>query len=61
MSFDTAFLGDGEWTAEIFRDADDSGAEPTHYVHETKTVKAGGKMSVKMASCGGFAVKFTRR
>ena len=61
ISFDTAFLKDGEWNAETFRDAEDSDAEPTHYVHETKTVKAGEKMSVKMASCGGFTVKFTRR
>ena len=46
---------------EIFRDADAADAEPSSYVHETKTVKAGDNMSFKMASGGGFVVKFTRR
>jgi alpha-glucosidase len=58
---DTAeFLADGEWKAEIFRDAPDSDVVPVKYLHETKTVKAGDKLSLKMAPGGGFVVKFTR-
>ena len=58
---DTSFLGDGKWTAEIFRDAADADTVPTHYVHETgKAVKAGEKISLRMAKGGGFAVKFTK-
>ena len=61
VSFDTAFLKDGEWNAELFRDAQDCATEPTHYVHETKSVKAGEKMTVWMAPGGGFTVRFSRR
>ena len=55
---DTSFLGSGEWKAEVFRDADDADKEPTRYVHETKTVKSGEKMTFRLAPGGGFAVRF---
>lgn len=56
----TDFLGDGEWKAEIFRDAEDADANPAKYVHETKTVKAGEELSFRMASGGGFVVRFAK-
>ncbi len=56
----TCFLGKGEWKAEIFRDAADCGEKPEKYVHETKTVKAGDKLTFRMASGGGFVVRFTK-
>ena len=57
----TKFLGAGEWTAEIFRDAPNADVEPAKYVHETKVVKAGDKFAVHMAPGGGFVVKFTKK
>ena len=33
---------------------------PTKYIHETKTVKAGEEISFRMASGGGFIVHFTK-
>ena len=60
VTIDTKFLGAGEWKAEVFRDAADSDTAPTHYVHETKTVKAGDKLAFPLAKGGGFAVKFSR-
>jgi len=60
FSFKADFLGDGEWKAEVFRDADDSDTAPTKYVHEWKTVKAGGELSFHMARGGGFVVRFSR-
>ena len=60
FAFKTDFLGGGEWKAEIFRDADDADANPTKYVHETKSVKAGEEISFHMASGGGFVVHFTK-
>ena len=60
VELDTAFLGAGQWKAEIFRDAADADVQPTHYVHETKSVKAGEKMLVRMAPGGGFIVKFSK-
>ncbi len=56
----TCYLGEGTWKAEIFRDADSSDNEPMKYVHETKTVKAGDKLKFRMASGGGFVVRFTK-
>ena len=57
----TKFLGAGEWTAEIFRDAPNADVEPAKYVHEKKVVKAGDKFAVHMAPGGGFVVKFTKK
>lgn len=58
---DTAFLGSGEWTATLFRDAADADAQPTHYVKEAKTFKAGDKATFRLAAGGGFVVKFTKK
>ena len=50
-----------EWlTAEVFRDADGADAKPTDFVQETRTVKAGDALTVRMASGGGFVVRFSR-
>ena len=58
---DTAFLGGGRWTAEIFRDAADSDVAPMHYVHEKGVaVKAGERKTFRMAPGGGLIVKFTK-
>ena len=57
---DTSFLGKGEWKAELFRDAGDAKEDAAKYVHETKSVKAGDKMSFHMAPGGGFIVRFTK-
>ena len=59
-TLETAFLGEGTWKAEIFRDAPECAVEPMKYVHETKTVKAGDKLDLPMAPGGGFVVKFTK-
>ena len=61
FTLETGFLGAGEWKAEIFRDAADADVQPTHYVHETKTVAAGAKLAFRLAKGGGFVVRFTRR
>ena len=59
-TLDTAFLGGGEWQAEIFRDAPESDEQPKAYVHETKSVKSGEKMIFRMAKGGGFSVRFAK-
>ena len=61
ITVDTAFLGNGDWTMEVFRDADDADVQLAHYVHETKSVTAGEKLTIRLAACGGFAAKFTKR
>ena len=58
---DTAFLGGGEWSAEIFRDAADSDVAPTHYVHESDLdIRSGEKKSIRMAPGGGFVMRFAK-
>jgi alpha-glucosidase len=60
FELDTKFLSPGEWKAEIFRDAPDANENPTKFVHETKTVKAGDKLVIKMAQGGGFVIRFSK-
>jgi alpha-glucosidase len=55
------FLENGEWEAEIFRDAADADKKPTNFIHEKKTVKAGELLSFKTAPGGGFVAKFVRK
>ncbi len=60
FTIDTAFLGAGDWKADIFKDGPDADKKGTSYVHETKTVKAGEKMAFHMAPGGGFVVRFSK-
>ena len=60
-SFDTSFLGAGEWTAEIFADGVNADRDATDYRHFTKTVKAGEKLAAKIMPGGGFTARFMRR
>ena len=59
-TLDTAFLGEGTWQAEIFRDGADADKSGTSYVHEKKSVKAGKKLDLRMAPGGGFVVRFSK-
>ena len=61
FTLDTSFLGAGEWTLEIFRDAADSAVEATSYVRETKLVKAGERITIRLAPGGGFVGMMRRR
>lgn len=57
----TSFLGEGTWTAEIFRDADDAAVEARHYVHEKMDIRAGDVLEFRLASGGGCIARFMRR
>ena len=60
FELDTSFLGKGEWKVEIFRDAGDAPADTQKFVHETKSVRAGDKMSIHMAPGGGFVARIAK-
>ena len=61
IAVDTSFLGEGTWRVEAFRDAADADSVPTRYVHERgASVKAGEKMSCRLAPGGGFVMRFTK-
>ena len=58
---DTSFLGAGEWRMEMFRDAADADAHPTHYIYEReRRIRAGEKIPIRLAPGGGFVVRFTK-
>jgi alpha-glucosidase len=59
--FDTSFLGSGEWSMESFRDSLRKGDPPTSYLHDTTSIRAGDKLSLKMARGGGFVARFTAK
>lgn len=62
IEIDTSkFLEKGDWQAEIFRDTLDGDVNPAKYIHETKSVKSGEKISFKTAPGGGYVIKFTKR
>ncbi len=59
LSFNTDFLmKDITYHATIFRDADDSDINPKELIVEEKEIRAGDKMTFKLAPGGGFAIKF---
>ena len=61
FTLDTSFLGTGDWQTEVFCDAADADAQPTHYRHERgRKVRAGEKLSFRLASGGGFVVRFSK-
>lgn len=53
------FLGQGNWTAEIYSDAPDSGVNPKHTAIERKRVTAAEKLKLPLAPGGGVAIRFT--
>ena len=60
IELQTNYLGDGEWTAEVFRDGKDSDTEPETYVHETVKVTAGQPLRFHLAPGGGAVVRLSK-
>ena len=61
LVIDTTFLGEGRWVLEAFADAPDSDAVPEHFSCGKRTVFAGERLPVKLASGGGWTGRFVRR
>ena len=57
---DTSFLGDGEWDMEIFKDSSSSDDSPETYIHTRLGIRAGERITIRMAAGGGFAARFTK-
>ena len=56
VSFRTDFLGDGEYSAEIYKDAEDAQSSPDHIEKVYMQVNKDSMITISMASCGGFAI-----
>lgn len=61
LKIDLGFLGDGLWTAEIFRDGVNASRNGTDYIREIRAVEAGSSFGVEMAPGGGVAMRLKRK
>ena len=61
LTLDLGFLGDGEWTMEIFRDGINADRAARDYKHESMRVPADGKVRIHMAPGGGWTARVTRK
>lgn len=61
LTLDLSFLGEGEWTLDIFQDGPNAEKAARDYVHTTATVPAGRKITAHLAPGGGWAAKITRK
>lgn len=55
------FLGEGSYTAVIYRDTKESGDQPKQYEVKEMKVTSRSTLNIDMARGGGIAVKFIRR
>ena len=58
LALPLSFLGSGQYTAKIWRDAPNSEAEPNHLLTEMFSVSSGDMLKVRMALDGGFVAQF---
>ena len=61
VSLSLDFLGDGEYTMELYTDAEDTDTDPNHLVKTTRTVNKSDTLSLHMAASGGFAASFSKQ
>ena len=56
MSIDLSFLGEGTYSAEIFKDGINADKDPTDYKREIVKVASTDKLEINMANGGGLAI-----
>ena len=61
LTLDLSFLGEGEWSLDIFQDGPNAEKAARDYVHTTATVPADRKITAHLALGGGWAAKITRK
>lgn len=61
ITLDLSFLGEGDWTLDIFQDGPNAEKAARDYVHTTATVPADRKITAHLAPGGGWAAKITRK
>jgi alpha-glucosidase len=58
---DLSFIGEGNYSAEIFRDGINADRNATDYKKEIVPVSASRKLNVHLAPGGGFAIRITKQ
>ena len=61
IKIDTAFLGEGPWKVEIFKDGINADRDATDYEHRFETISAGEKLTLRLAPGGGWTARFTKK
>ena len=61
ITLDLSFLGEGDWTLDIFQDGPNAEKAARDYVHTAATVPADRKITAHLAPGGGWAAKITRK
>ncbi|RFZ82631.1 glycoside hydrolase family 97 protein [Mucilaginibacter terrenus] len=61
ITIDLSFLGEGSYKAVIFEDGINANHNATDYVRKELTVSGKDKLTVKMASGGGWAARFEKQ
>lgn len=61
ITLDLSFLGEGEWTLDIFQDGPNAAKAARDYVHTTAAVPADRKITAHLAPGGGWAAKITSK
>ena len=61
LTLDLGFLGEGEWTMELFRDGVNADRAARDYRRETVSVPADGKVGIHLAPGGGWVARLTRK
>jgi len=57
---DCSFLGEGAFSAEVFKDGINAGKNATDYKKETLKVNAGTKLAIQLASGGGTVIRIKK-
>jgi alpha-glucosidase len=55
------FLGEGDYTAEIFSDAADAAQFPNHLIHELRTINRATRMNLELAAGGGWVMVVSKK
>ena len=61
ITLDLSFLGEGEWSLDIFQDGPNAEEAARDYVRTAATVPADRKITAHLAPGGGWAAKITRK
>ena len=61
VTLDLSFLGNGNYTATIFKDGANAAKQATDYKKEVKTVTSQTQLKLSMAPGGGFAISLKQQ
>ena len=61
LTLDLGFLGDGDWTMEIFRDGINADRAARDYKRELVSVPTDRKVKIHMAPGGGWTARITKK